>query len=111
MDVIEAEVTVISLRAQRDDIRKQLAAATQERACLPRSDKRGAHALMQKIQSLSAQITRLRPEILHYEQIFHRKEQHGLWETAVLKLWGADGLAACRAQIRQEKINRKEGLA
>jgi hypothetical protein len=52
-------------------------------------------------------IKALKVPIMEAREAVNRLERHGLWVTAVLTLWGPDGLAACRAQMRQEKMNRE----
>jgi hypothetical protein len=108
MDVIEAETAALSLRAAYRDKNIELDRMTARRAALPRTDKKGAAELLAKINITTGEKKALRNQAIHAEGVYDRKELHGLWESAVLNLWGADGLAACRAQMRQLKLNREK---
>ena len=106
-DLVESEVLLVSLLAEKSELKAEIERATAARAALPRNDKQGAHELLAKINSMTAAVKRLNPQITHARFEYERKERHTLWEVAVTALWGADGLAACRAQMRQEKIKRE----
>lgn len=105
-DLIEREALLESLLAEKAELQAEIETAKAARSALPRSDKQGAHELLAKINSMEAMVKRLNPQIVHARFEYERKERHTLWETAVTTLWGAEGLAACRAQMRQEKIKR-----
>lgn len=107
-DIIECEAALLSLRAERKELSEQIEATKAQRAALRRSDKAAAHDLLVKINRLTGQAKALTPQIVHFQNQFERKERHGIWETSVTALWGADGLAACRAQMRQEKMKREQ---
>jgi hypothetical protein len=103
----EKEARLFALLAERDAAKVAIEALMTARNALPRSDKQGARKLMLEIEALRKKSLALKVPIIQAREAVDRVERHGLWETAVLTLWGADGLAACRAQMRQEKMNRE----
>jgi hypothetical protein len=107
----EKEARLFALIAERDEARARMEALTQERDSLPRNDKQGAHKLLIEIEALRKKAAAYKVPIIQAREAVDRVERHGLWETAVLTLWGAEGLAACRAQMRQEKMNRGTAAA
>lgn len=107
MDLIETEALVCHLKAQRDELTAQRDAAIAKIAELPRKDKAGAQALTCEIVGLNKQLKILRIEIIKAEEVLHRRNQHSLWEHAVIKLYGHDGLRVCRTEMQQERKNRE----
>jgi hypothetical protein len=107
MNIIEAEVIAVSIRAERDEKAALMGRLMEERNCLPRNEKKRASELLVQINALQHAINKLRVQLIHADSVYQKKEVHGIWETAVLTIWGQDGLTACRAQMRQERIKRE----
>lgn len=96
-------VILDDLLCQREQLKSSIESATAERASLPRNEKADAHRLWQKIQSEQAALRKLAQPIAHYRSLVDRRAQHGAWASAVMILWGKEGLDACFAQMRQGK--------
>jgi hypothetical protein len=107
MNIIEAEVIAVSIRSERDEKLALIKRLIEERNCLPRNEKKRASELLVQINALQRAINKLKVQSINADYVFRKKEVHGIWETAVLSLWGQDGLTACRAQMRQERMKRE----
>lgn len=105
-NIEESQEVVKDLTAKKQELINSRNAAQTARNALPRSDKVGSHVLFEELGRIDAELRVVRVALIKAEEVLIRRNQHSLWEHAVLTLYGADGLAACRAQMRQEKINR-----
>jgi DNA repair exonuclease SbcCD ATPase subunit len=100
----EKEALLCSLQFEREQLLAKVTELTTCRQALPRSAKKEATELQREIESLQAKVKGLRMPIAMALADVERTERHGLWERAVTTLWGTDGLAAARAQMRSMKM-------
>lgn len=90
------------LRAYRDTF-------TYERNKLARDDKQGAHELLQKIQSVNADLVALRPQIIELEGHVQRRRNHGMWCAVVRELFGEEGLQRALDRMRETRKGARKG--
>lgn len=106
MDIIEAEALMLAIQTERDELKQELARVTEQRNALPRNDKKGARELLLRQNELNKRIKGLGLQHREARHRYEAKERHGLWETAILTLWGQDGLTAARHQMKSERMQR-----
>jgi len=107
MDIIEAEALMHGITAEREALKQEIAELTERRNALPRSDKKGAKEMGLRVMELTKRIKGLNLQHREARHRYEAKERHGLWETAVLTLWGQDGLTAARRQMTSERMQRE----
>lgn len=106
----DAESWAADLRLKKARLLANFDIVQTQRSNLPRSAKREAGILLAALNKISTTLRSIKLELSAAEGLAKRREQHGLWEQAVLNLYGEPGLASCRAQMRQIKMNRENPL-
>lgn len=104
------EPILSELLATKAYLKEQVLKLTQERNSLPRNDKANAHRLLHEITSAQAEIKRMAPQIAGAREREERREQHNLWCSCIVELYGEEDLALCFEWMKQERKKRKQFL-
>ena len=105
---LPANATPNEVLAEVGYLQDRIRTLTQERNALPRNDKAGAHKMLVEINSLQAEVKRLKPALYRAEMHEQQRERHGMWVRAVSSLFGEDAPRKCFDWMKQQRKEIEE---